>query len=107
MSYFTKNMCITLGVTLCLIVSSTLAQTRCNSACANDLACSSNQCQLTSCSDLGSCYQYCLKCNDITTCYATGTTCDFSGGIQTNASNKVKFSIYLSILTFFLYNIFK
>ena len=37
---------------------------RCDSVCSNsNLACSSNvECVLTSCSDTGVCYQFCLNC---------------------------------------------
>lgn len=41
---------------------------RCDSVCSNsNLACSSNvECVLTSCSDNGFCYQFCLNCKGIT-----------------------------------------
>jgi len=113
MVYFGEKVGVVLYIALCLTVSSTFAQssansTRCNSACANDLSCSSNQCSLASCSDTGSCFQYCLQCNDITTCYATGTTCYFTSGLQTtNISNQTKYSIYLTVFSFLLFYVSK
>ena len=72
MLFFTKKVCIFLCIVLCFIFPLISAQNRCDKACANDQSCSSNQCVLTSCSDTGTCYYYCLKCNDIVTCYAVG-----------------------------------
>lgn len=107
MKNFAKNFCLILGLAICIAVTSTFAQTptttRCDTACANDESCRTNKCALTRCSDSGTCYQFCLRCNEIETCYATGGTCDYSGNtIQVNSSNKMKYSYVLGIflLTF-------
>ena len=84
---------------MCLILALSQAQaqtTRCDTACANDVSCSSNQCVLTSCSDTSSCYQYCLRCNDIQTCYGTGPSCPVTV-TQLNSSNQFRVSLILTV----------
>ena len=100
----TQKLCLLLGIAvICLTVTTTYVQaqtTRCDTACAKDESCSSNRCTLTRCSDTTSCYQYCLRCNDIETCYGTGPSCDYSGNtIQNNSSTQKTYSIFLAIFS--------
>ena len=89
--------------------SQTQAQTnRCTTACANDVSCNTNQCILTSCLDTVPCYQYCLQCSGIVTCYGIGPSCPITMTqnqnqtssttippipIQKSSSNQLKYSL--------------
>ena len=93
-----------IGLAICLLLATlqVQAQSRCDTACANDSSCSSNQCVLTSCADTTSCYQYCLRCNEIETCYGNGPSCPITVTKVANSTNKLSSSILLS----FFYIIF-
>lgn len=70
------------------------AQSRCDTACANDASCSAGICSLSRCSDTGGCYELCFKCAGIETCSSVGLTCKPSGSINFgwNSSTNLKYS---------------
>ena len=83
-----KRILLSLAIVL-VFIQQIDCQSRCDTICASDLRCSSGQCLLSKCSDRETCFEFCLRCYDVETCYASGATCDFSDGtINLNSSNK-------------------
>lgn len=85
-----------------LVRAQTSTGTRCLNACQNSPTCASGLCTLQSCTDTGTCYEYCLNCSGVVTCYASGYGCSF------NSSSSLKFSLLaLSTATVLSYLFFK
>ncbi len=115
-----QNLCYSIGLFVILLGftfnSSVYAQSRCDTACANDMSCKTGLCILTKCSDDGGdvgCFEYCLNCAGIETCYAMGETCNYTGNVvrlgSTSSSNELQSSskmLYIYFLLFLLFFLF-
>lgn len=92
-----------LALVVCVSLKMVNGQSRCDAACANDSSCRSGLCSLSKCSDSGTCYEFCLRCAGIETCYASGDTCKSTGfnfGFNGfSSSNNLKYSISLLVVT--------
>lgn len=74
---------INIALLLVVVVVTALAplvrgQSRCVNACKNSPTCATGLCTLQSCTDSGTCYEYCLNCAGVVTCYASGYGCSFN-----------------------------
>ena len=105
-----KHMLLSLAFVL-IITKQIECQSKCDTICASDSRCSSGQCLLSKCSDSETCFEFCLRCNNVDTCYASGPACDYSNGaIVYNSSNKStqSFQFLLSLATvLYAYLLFK
>ena len=72
-------------------------QSRCSTACQNNPSCLSGVCTLASCTDTTSCYQFCLNCSGVVTCYGSGSGCSFSASLvqvtSDSPSNKLRYHL--------------
>ena len=80
------------------LLSGAQAATRCDTICLTDPKCSSSGCSVSRCYDTGSCFQYCLSCQNVETCYGTiSAGCHYdSNTMLVNSSpsiNMIKFPI--------------
>ena len=89
-------------------LNSVQAQSRCATVCGNNPACAHGLCTLTKCSDVSTCFFYCLNCDGSEKCYATGSTCAYSSEallrISNTAANEINFSYVLAVTSLFLFN---
>ncbi len=84
------------------------AQSRCATACQNNPQCSSGVCTLASCSDTTSCYQFCLNCNSVITCYGSGNGCSFTNAlVQISSSASLPYLKYNFIYALTIFTLVK
>lgn len=77
------------------------AQSRCTSTCSGSPNCASGLCTLQSCSDSGTCYEYCFNCSGVVTCYAQGYGCSFNS--STNLKQSMAFLTAAAGLSYWFY----
>ena len=79
----------------------TEAQAKCDKICSDDYNCNSGRCILTQCSDLPDCFQYCLNCAGLESCYGSGSACNYTANIVRLGSSTLKYSVSLGATTLF------
>ena len=91
------SMLIILAVVLTVSLVEGQGQSKCDTVCANDPSCSVGKCILTQCTDSNSCFKYCLNCNGVETCYASGHACERAYNVVVLGSSSTKSSILIAL----------
>ena len=93
------TMVVLLATTILLhLIGQTEAFGKCDTICQSDPSCASGGCTVSRCTESGPCFQYCVSCKNVETCYGTGSDqCKYENG-NLIISNSWRPTISLSTL---------